>query len=77
MDISFITEVTQPSSEETIVLSINGTQSIDHPVGKIKIDLYSYLLNIKGKTIKHSEDINGRELHVLEVKEDILDSTYK
>ena len=77
MDISFITEVTQPSSEETIVLSINSTQSIDHPVGKIKIDLYSCLLNIKGKTIKHSEDINRRELHVLEVKEDILDSTYK
>jgi len=35
MDISFMAEVTQPSSEEMIVSSINDTQSIDHPVGKI------------------------------------------
>ena len=39
MDISFMAEVTQPSSEEMIVSSINETQSIDHPVGKIKIEI--------------------------------------
>lgn len=78
MGISFMTEGALPSSEEMIVLSINDAQLIGYLIRKMETDLYFTPLNVKGKIIKHLEDINGKKSpHVLEVDEDLLNSTYK